>query len=197
MRVIPCTALPLTRWKNGAGTRREIASLQREDGTTDWSLSLADITADAPFSSFPGLTRWIAVIGEGWIELGIAAANGQRERVLLGGRSNAFVFPGENACTCRLMAPGPVRVLNLMVRGPASRARLDRLSVEGEQPLDHDGAALQAVFVVSGSLHAARAGARAALGPMQCLLLEGLSSDRDAHATLQGRAEILRAVVGG
>ena len=52
-------------WRNGGGTTREL--LVRPAGHT-WQVrvSVADVVADGPFSAFPGVSRWFAVIdGEG------------------------------------------------------------------------------------------------------------------------------------
>jgi len=53
------------RWKNGGGWTRELLAWPHP---ADWILrvSVADIVADGPFSSFPGVDRWFGVLfGEG------------------------------------------------------------------------------------------------------------------------------------
>jgi environmental stress-induced protein Ves len=56
--------LPPQRWKNGAGTTREIAVEPAGAGTDDfdWRLSLAEVDRDAPFSAFPGVDRCIVLL---------------------------------------------------------------------------------------------------------------------------------------
>ena len=57
------SALDLTPqpWKNGGGKTRELLAWPHP---SDWilRLSVADIEADGPFSSFPGVQRWFAVL---------------------------------------------------------------------------------------------------------------------------------------
>lgn len=52
-------------WKNGGGTTRELLAWPHAH---DWALriSVAGVECDGPFSSFPGVQRWLAVVeGEG------------------------------------------------------------------------------------------------------------------------------------
>ncbi len=52
--------LPQTPWKNGGGVTREIAC--SEPGEPYWRLSIADVTQEGDFSTFPGLHRVLTVI---------------------------------------------------------------------------------------------------------------------------------------
>jgi hypothetical protein len=98
-------------WKNGGGVTRELLRLPA-DGGDDWTLriSVADIAADGPFSPFPGVTRWFAVLeGEG-VRLAFA------ERTLNVQRGDAPLrFDGADAPDCTLRS-GATRDLNVMVR---------------------------------------------------------------------------------
>ena len=62
IRADASTATPVP-WKNGGGVTRELLRLPAGSGD-DWTLriSVADIAADGPFSPFPGITRWFAVL---------------------------------------------------------------------------------------------------------------------------------------
>ena len=96
-------------WRNGGGRTREL--LVHPTGT-DWRLrvSLADIEADGPFSSFPGVERWFAVVeGAGVL---LQFSSGER-RVCRG--DSPLCFDGATAPGCSLI-DGPTRDLNLMVR---------------------------------------------------------------------------------
>ncbi len=58
--------LPKTPWKNGGGITREIACSNPDEPY--WRLSLADVTQDGAFSTFPGLHRVLTVVeGEGMV----------------------------------------------------------------------------------------------------------------------------------
>ena len=58
--------LPETAWKNGGGITREIT--RSEPGAPYWRLSLADVTQDGAFSTFPDLHRILTVVeGAGMI----------------------------------------------------------------------------------------------------------------------------------
>jgi hypothetical protein len=105
-------------WRNGGGSTRELLAWP---AGPDWKLrlSLADVAADGPFSAFPGVQRWFAVIeGAGVV---LTLAEGERR---LTPRGEPLCFDGAEAPGCRLIE-GPTRDLNLMLRGGA-RGRLRR-----------------------------------------------------------------------
>jgi environmental stress-induced protein Ves len=49
-------------WKNGGGSTREIVRVPENTEHWQWRLSIADITADGPFSAFPGCTRSLTLL---------------------------------------------------------------------------------------------------------------------------------------
>lgn len=112
-------------WRNGGGTTRELlrwpAALGEEGSPAGantaapgdaWlvRVSVAEIARDGPFSPFPGVDRWFAVL-EG---AGVALALPDGEEVRRPG-DDALAFAGEAAPGCRLI-DGATSDLNLMVR---------------------------------------------------------------------------------
>ena len=97
-------------WRNGGGTTRELLAWPSAHA---WRLrvSVADVARDGPFSPFPGVERWFAVLDGNGVEL---ATGGQSHR--LTADVPPMRFSGEAATTCRLL-DGPTRDLNLMLRG--------------------------------------------------------------------------------
>ena len=137
-------------WRNGGGRTRELLAWPSAEA---WSLriSVAEIEQDGPFSAFPGVQRWFAVIeGEG-----VALAFDGAERICRRGDA-PLAFDGGAAPGCRLF-DGPTRDLNLMAR----HGRATMRAVRADAPWDeayawrglytavagrwHDGAALRAV----------------------------------------------------
>jgi environmental stress-induced protein Ves len=72
---------------------------------------MADIASDGPFSAFPGVDRWFAVVTGSGVLLTL---DGQ-ERTLKAGDA-PFHFEGAAAPGCRLV-DGTTRDLNLMLKG--------------------------------------------------------------------------------
>jgi len=98
-------------WKNGGGVTRELLRLPA-GGDDDWTLriSVADIAADGPFSPFPGVTRWFAVLEGAGVRLSFP------ERTLDVQRGDTpLCFDGAQGPGCTLL-DGPTRDLNVMVR---------------------------------------------------------------------------------
>lgn len=91
------------RWKNNGGVTRELLAWPHP---ADWVLrvSVADIEADGPFSAFPGVQRWFAVL----------SGNGVRlyEYELRPG-DELLSFDGALAPDCTLLG-GATRDFNLM-----------------------------------------------------------------------------------
>jgi hypothetical protein len=110
--VTPLRAIdvPLQPWRNGAGATRELLAWP---AAGDWQvrISVADVERDAPFSSFPGVRRWFAVLKGAGVEL---AVDGARHCLRRG--DAPFAFDGGADTHCRLLA-GPTQDLNLMLRG--------------------------------------------------------------------------------
>jgi len=105
-----CAAdVALQAWRNGGGSTRELLAWP---AGADWRLrlSLADITADGPFSAFPGVQRWFAVTGGAGVVLMLA--DGERR---LTPHGEPICFDGAEAPECRLVE-GATRDLNLMLR---------------------------------------------------------------------------------
>ncbi|ODV03556.1 MAG: hypothetical protein ABT20_14530 [Rubrivivax sp. SCN 70-15] len=97
-------------WRNGNGLTRE---LRADAPAWRWRVSLADIAADGPFSAYPGVQRWFAVVDGAGVELQFACG----ARTLRCGDA-PLAFDGAAAPACRLLA-GATRDLNLMLRGGA------------------------------------------------------------------------------
>ncbi len=103
-------------WRNGGGSTWELLAWPQ---AAPWQVrvSVAEIARDGPFSAFPGVDRWFAVL-EG---AGVVLALPQGER-LQAPADAPLRFDGEAAPACRLVH-GPTLDLNLMVeRGGGSGA---------------------------------------------------------------------------
>lgn len=109
-----------TPWRNGGGRTRELLAWPGPHGEWLVRVSVAEIDADGPFSSFPGVERCFAVLdGAGVI---LSLPNGTAR---VTAHDDALCFAGEAQPHCRLI-DGPTRDLNLMVRRRAGRASMQR-----------------------------------------------------------------------
>ena len=95
-------------WRNGGGSTREL--LTRPAGARSWGLriSVADVEQEGPFSSFPGVQRWFAVLSGAGVHLRIGASEH-----LLDSSHDPLHFAGDAPAHCRLV-DGATRDLNLM-----------------------------------------------------------------------------------
>jgi len=124
MKIVALADVAPQPWKNGGGVTRELLRLPLPGGAAhEWLLrvSVADIAADGPFSPFPGVTRWFAVLEGAGVHLDWAEDWGASLKTT----SRALEFDGADAPDCALL-DGPARDLNVMVRRGRARAFLGR-----------------------------------------------------------------------
>ena len=119
-------------WRNGFGRTRELLARPTR---ANWRLrvSLADIDADGPFSSFPGVQRWFAVAQGAGVTLRFL--NGEH-RALLG--DEPLCFDGNAAPLCSLI-DGPTRDINLMVREGIGAMRPVQTGKQWNEEFDERG----------------------------------------------------------
>jgi environmental stress-induced protein Ves len=136
LHMVRCDQLEPQPWRNGGGRTRELLAWPH---ASDWSLriSLADIERDGPFSPYPGVDRWFAVVDGAGVLLKLP--HGAHS---LDANSAPLRFRGEDAPACALR-DGPTRDLNLMSQRQRGRATMQR-AVPGME--FHERAALRALF---------------------------------------------------
>jgi environmental stress-induced protein Ves len=131
MKHIRYSDLAVVPWKNGAGLRRDLASGRyagpgsgaAPDST--WMIGIADLMQDAPFSSYPGVSRWFLPIGAGRLTLNFKVGAKVRP-VHLNGMSSAHHFAGEDELHM-VLRDGPMKALNVMTTGSVPRVTMERL----------------------------------------------------------------------
>jgi environmental stress-induced protein Ves len=133
MSIIRLRERPAVAWKNGMGRTRELAVHPAGAGMEDfiWRASVAEVDSAAPFSSFEGIDRYIALLqGEGFT----MTLDGAREHALTTPFA-PFAFPGEARVTIALHG-GATRDFNLMLRRSKARGELVTWEDPGRQVVD-------------------------------------------------------------
>lgn len=107
-------------WKNGLGVTLELARVPLPGDATRflWRASIADVTADGPFSCFSGYDRHIAVIEGSGMALTVDGRTAEQRWM-----EQPFNFSGDADAGCRLQ-DGPIRDFNLMVDRASAQGRL-------------------------------------------------------------------------
>ncbi|MFJ8744454.1 HutD family protein [Embleya sp. NPDC127516] len=128
-------SLPVGRWRNGGGDTREIATQAAADPADfDWRASIATISADGPFSAFPGVDRTITLLAGGGVRLvGDDGLDNRLDRT-----GEPFAFSGESAVRATVLGAG-TRVLNIMTRRGRWAARVHRIAAPVAAPAGHAG----------------------------------------------------------
>src|SRR6185437_7129372 len=137
-------------WKNGLGTTTEVAVHPPDAALTDftWRLSIADLAASGPFSSFPGYDRILVQLDGPPMTL---AHEGLAERRLT--LREPHRFAGELATHATV--PGPARDFNVMVRRDRASADLAvRVFAPGKGMIAAGNPKVRIVFLVAGTASA-------------------------------------------
>lgn len=146
MQILRAADQPVSTWKNGGGRTRSVAIAPAgaclED--FDWRVSVAEVSADGPFSAFPDVDRTLVLLsGSGMV---LSAPEGG---TTLNAPGDRWDFPGDWSVHGALLA-GPTLDLNLMVRRGRSDARLDVVRADSA-PMDG------VVVVIEGEVRAGEA----------------------------------------
>lgn len=133
-------------WKNGGGVTREIAVWPLGATMEDfaWRISVADITADGPFSAFPGIDRQIVLIDGAGVHL---QAHDDTFCHKLDRIGVPFAFAGDTSVHGTLI-DGPTRDFNVMTRRDRCHATVDDLRERFDVTVGENATLL---YVVSGS----------------------------------------------
>ncbi len=116
IRRVALAAVAPQPWKNGGGSTRELLAWPHAEG---WAVrvSVATIDANGPFSPYPGVTRWFAVLHGGGVRLEFADSAAIRTP-----SEAPLSFDGADAPFCELL-DGTTTDLNLMLRSGGAMQR--------------------------------------------------------------------------
>ena len=153
-------------WKNGGGSTMEIAISPHDASLAefDWRISLATITADGPFSSFPGIDRSLMLLDGDSVQLTL---DGTR-KVTLSAAQPMLWFPGEAVVSAQVK--GPTTDFNVMTRRDRCRHQLEKITAPGKLARRSD---VTLLFVAGAGPVLARGGEQQfALARYDALLLD-------------------------
>lgn len=171
------------QWKNGAGWTSEVLRVPDcEDW--DWRLSIADVEADAAFSAFLGVDRWLVLLSGNGMRLKF---DDGRTQTLLPPHGEAQ-FSGERPLTGELLE-GPSRDFNLMWKRACVTAQTWRRPLVGPMVLFVDRSETWVIYLLAGQ---AKFSEECGLPQMQqgdTAILQG--SDERRRYALEGGGEVL------
>jgi environmental stress-induced protein Ves len=137
------------RWKNGLGTTTEIA-VHPPGASLDaftWRVSIADLAASGPFSTFAGYDRILVQIEGAPMTLS-HAGRGEHRLTLL----SPYRFAGE-LDTVGVLDPPPARDFNVMVRRDRASAEVSMHALAaGATVLAEGNAETRILYVLHGAL---------------------------------------------
>lgn len=183
-------------WKNGRGTAHQIAVSPATAGydALDWQVSRPEISADGPFSSFPGLDRQFMLVAGDGLTLRIRSA---RENLAFDRRIDAplepFAFRGDWEVACVLHG-GPVRAFNVMTRRGRAGARLEIAEASAARPVAKCSGETLLVYVARGPVEAWGTWGKSTLAADDSILLDEDGATEIAIAPADERTAQLACV---
>lgn len=176
VRVIRHDGLHVSRWKNGAGRKADIAE---GDG---WMVGFAWLDSDAPFSDFTGHDRTIMLVDGPGFTLDFSGGGS----LTVTKPFAPMAFDGGWPTFCRIA--GPSRVLNVMTRRDHFAHRL--VVAAGSDVVPSAPALAQFLVVLRGTVHLSGAATTATLGAG-----DGVAFDQPLTATTPDDGFVARIVV--
>lgn len=146
-------------WANGGGITYEVLRSPADAAEFDWRLSVAEVSAEGPFSIFPDIDRTLVLLS-GSMKVVIDDVVMDVERFV------PLAFAGESAGRA-LLQNGPTMDLNIMVRRGRTRVDL-RLLSDAHLGLAPAAGADTVVFVLEGEWEANGE----QLSPWDCVVVE-------------------------
>lgn len=148
VRLLRVEAVSASPWRNGGGVTRRLVTASGSPlhgpSALRWTLSLADVTAPARFSRFPGMDRSFLFVGDGPARLRIDGV----ERDVTAAQVSRF--PGEGDVE---MVAGCGRAVNLMTRRDVVDGDLTvaSLPLSRELQAEWDTGGIAAMIALEGS----------------------------------------------
>lgn len=166
MQILRAANYKVMPWKNGLGSTTEIAIFPADAKLDDfdWRVSMAQVTSDGPFSSFPGIDRTLLVIDGAGIDLNVHG----RVPVRID-RNTIHSFPGDQQTSATLI-DGPITDLNVMSRRGIVSQHVRRINVMKRQDFIVSAQAL--LFVERGTATVRSASTVDSLSAHDALLVE-------------------------
>ena len=150
--VIRLADVEATSWRNGGGVTRELA-LGRSPDAWIWRMSVAEVSADGPFSRFDGVTRWFAVLRGAGVALAVRTSNEDADSVpvlhRLTRNDPPLRFDGAASTHCQLL-DGPTQDFNLMWRRDRVDAQLWHRPLVGPMVVFAEPGTMWAVHLLAG-----------------------------------------------
>jgi environmental stress-induced protein Ves len=167
-QLIQYASLRSAPWKNGGGSTTEIAISPAGAGLDDfeWRVSLATISQDGPFSTFPGIDRSLALVDGDGVLLDFGD-----ERFVLSPSEPLIEFAGEDAVHATVTG-GHTTDFNVMTRRGQCRHRLELRVVRGEEALKRRSGATLLFLAEGESLTVSSARERVAMVRYDTLILK-------------------------
>lgn len=184
---------PRMPWKNGLGSTHEVAAAPAGSGLPDfdWRVSIADVGAEGPFSSFPGVDRVITLI-EG--PSMVLTVDGTEHRLA---PLTPFEFSGASTVSCRL-PDGPTRDLNVMTRRGRAQGSLAVVDVRTTRDIAVSPDETLLVLALTGQLTLSPAGPGAGSGSGEVALerLDAVQQEGRGSLRIRGRGSVAEIRIG-
>lgn len=185
MRVtsIPPDSQPVQRWRNGAGSTREIVRVGPEDDFL-WRASVARVDDSGPFSAFPMRRRWSCLLDGGPLHLLFP----EGRQLALEPRMRAHAYAGDPAPIAALQGEFAI-LFNVMAALEGIDVQVLPRPLVGSMVLFDQAGTDWLIYLISGEASLRIGEQRHWLGEQHALLLHGTGDG--GRAILDGGGEVV------
>ncbi len=185
MRVesLPPDSQPVQRWRNGAGSTREIVRVGPEENFL-WRASIARVDASGPFSAFPKHRRWSCLLDGGPLHLLFP----EGRLLALEPRMRAHAYAGDPPPIAALQGDFAI-LFNVMANLEGVDVQLLPRPLVGSMVLFDQAQTDWLIFLISGEATLRIGEQRHWLGEQHALLLHGAGNG--GRAILEGGGEVV------
>lgn len=189
MHTLSARDYPVTPWKNGGGTTRQIL-ISPPDATLDdfdYRISMASVASDGPFSHFAGVDRQLLLLDGN----GLLLVRGDGSHSQLDVHSNPLAFAGEEPILSQLQ-DGPVSDFNVMTRRNRYRQQVESVELDGVRQLQSSDEVLLVMLAAGNALEVHREDGRSCVLQPQDALLQQLAVSLTLTSTMLVRVVVVR-----
>lgn len=167
-------------WKNGRGVSWRIAAFPEGASFGEallWQVSLPVISADSPFSPFPGFDRQFMILSGNGVTLSFRhAAEGVDFSRTIDTPLQPFAFRGDWETDCKLLS-GPVEDFSLLSRRGKIAAKLEIRPLHAASVVEKNAGDALLIYAARGAVRVSGRGETALLA-QQDSLLEPAANER-------------------
>lgn len=179
-----------TRWKNGLGEARQVASWPGNSEAFEWQISIAQMTGKLPFSEYPGVARSLCIIdGDGLL------ITSPSRSITLTKDSDPLHFPGEEKIVGTTTGSVEMVDFNVMTKRGVLEHQTRRLEISRDVQV-HVAKDVLVLFSQKGTLEISCGGTSIEIHERDTAILHGVPGEQYQLSSSAGAICLVADIFG-